>query len=88
MPPRKDRKLKVFLLYMDLYTYAYWLENLKETRLPGRPQYRQKDITLGLKKVDWEVKDWIQLPRNTEKCRVLQNTVINHHIQLDERNSL
>jgi len=69
---------------MDLYTYAYGV-------LVRKPKGNSclEDLSIDRrishwvsKKIDWEVMDWIQLPQNTEKCRVLWNTVINHDIQL------
>jgi hypothetical protein len=44
----------------------------------GRPRYRWEDgIRMDLREIGWGSVEWIQLAQNTDRWRVLVNTVMN-----------
>jgi hypothetical protein len=50
------------------------VEKPKGKRLLGRPRHRWEDIRLHLRKIGFEVVDWIHLAQNRGGWQVLVNT--------------
>ena len=59
---KKGEKTESFY-FTRIYAYGISVRKTKGNRLPGRPQYSEKDITLGLKKIDSEVMEWFNCLR-------------------------
>jgi hypothetical protein len=54
-----------------------------------RPRRRWEDnIRMDLRKTGWEGVDWMHLAQDTDKWRVLANTVVSLRVPLEARNFL
>jgi hypothetical protein len=64
----------------EVYTRCWWGKP-EGKRPPGGPRSRWKDnIKMDLQEVGYVVIDWIELAKDTDRCRALNNAVMNFRV--------